>query len=357
MYKFKTSFDINKHISPEQFAILKGKIAALFPRSIEYNLVFVGSVGCGKSTLCTLLHMLLTSSDVNDVLCYPEFLQIESERSHAMLQKYLHKEISAYKFQRYILHCWKVLMKSQPLHIINAKRNRYNIYERCCDDSVICFANIMNSRTPQEMSDIELEHLFHVARSIDDRYNLPTYFCNKGVELYTIQSHDIYHMIFDIINVINSDLREGIHTRFVGIKCDLLELVHRIESRARPGESSYSFTNIRDFYNHYEMLYHHLKTRENRLKRFVDIGRLVEPYTTWHAQKVIYDDSLDENKFEIKDDDIIDHDELEFLSDESSNNDFNFFYIYGIDADGNECKHKIEFTYDSDTSNDNDNNK
>lgn len=283
----------------EQLKILLEKIERIEPTIEEYNLIFVGCVGCGKSTLCNLLYHLFYDT-VYEPFCYPEFLQIEPEIGHGMLKQFLNGEKQAFDFQRYILHCWRTLMTKQPVittrppsnislttdsdddelcppdfTYVNRYDYRINIFERCCDDSVICFANVMNSRPDKQMTDRHLERLFHLAMTLDQEFNIPNYF-NEYVDLYTINSHDLFEMLNELLDLIIRDINNEVTTRFVGIRCDIVTLMKRINARARPGESNYTYANIRDFYNHYELLYQYLSTH-SKIERFLDIGKLVEP--------------------------------------------------------------------------------
>lgn len=265
------------------------KIANCIYRSIgnhvEYNLVFVGPVGVGKSTICNMLYHMLDNSFETapfNVYCYPEFLQINSALSHDMLARRLSSKLSAYEFQAYILRCWEEMMTNQPLegpdsttYKCKSLPHRINIFERCCDDSVICFSNIHNITSPKNISDYELTRLFETCRELDTKYYIPNYFDGK-VEMSLVDSCAIPDLISQILTIMNIDMMNGVRTRFIGLRTDIDTLVNRIHSRNRGGESAYSYLDIKRFYNHYELLYHHIVNVNGMIKRYIDIAELVE---------------------------------------------------------------------------------
>lgn len=247
-------------------------------RAFQYNIVFVGPVGVGKSTICTMLYFLLDRAFGNfdaDVYCYPEFLRIEPEVGHTVLRKHINGEMSSFEFQRYILSCWDTLMTTQPLSRDNNAR-RFNVFERCCDDSVICFSNIWNQRTPDKLNDFQFIQLYEESQKLNKRHNIPTYFRDDYITLAfdVIQTKSLYEMLTDLISIISRHIANGKTTMFIMIDADLDTLSDRILSRARPGENGYSHQNIEDFYMHYQLLHKYI-TEYGRLRSFQDIKCLI----------------------------------------------------------------------------------
>lgn len=278
---------IKQHIPVDKMNMITKLIDRIneMDNNFVYNLLFIGPVGVGKSTLCTLLYFILDRSFeycFADVYCYPEFLQIEPEQGHEMLQKHLNGSLTSREFQSYILHCWNVLMTKQPLSNINDTK-RFNIFERCCDDSVICFANIWNQTHPDMLTDVDLHDLFIQARGIDNRHDVPSYFGNindpnnNGIYLSVLPSSNIPDMIISILRLMITDIDNGITTRFIGLHADVDTLMGRVNIRNRPGErNGYGKNIINKFLRHYEILYEYLPQHNYRIQRYVDIGRLVD---------------------------------------------------------------------------------
>lgn len=250
------------------------------PDRTNYNLVFIGPVGVGKSTLCTLLYHLLDRSfnESNiDVYCYPEFLQIEPAIGHDVLKQHLEGHLTSFQLQKYILTCWDKMMSAQPIPF-EAESKRINIFERCCDDSVICFANVWNQRDPTQLSDSELFTLFQMARELDVKYQIPNYFVKpERVHFTILHTATLDILIHNLLSIMDSDIKNGITTRFIGLYANINTLTERITNRGRPGESSYKPADISAFHAHYSKLYDHLEDH-GRIDRFLDIGSLVKPY-------------------------------------------------------------------------------
>lgn len=286
-YYFKESISridfIKEHIPEYRDIELINKCINQFdrfaPDEFEFNLVFVGPVGVGKTTLCTLLYYLLTSTysgtDI-EVYCYPEFLQVDSKESHEVLKRHLTGEMTSYEFQKYILGCWNKMMTKQPLHNPSGPKRRINIFERCCDDSVICFSNLWNMYHPDSLTDAQLFDLFLISQELNHEFNMPTYFTNNpaGIQFERLTSTAPSSMVTHVINTITQNLSIGNNELFIGLESDANTLVDRIHIRNRPGESAYTPENISDFLEHYQLLYDHIG-RHHRLHRYLDLGTLV----------------------------------------------------------------------------------
>ena len=277
----RTDF-IKTHIQPAELDVVDKCIHLLdtdTPDEFEYNLVFVGPVGVGKTTLCTLLYYLLTSEYSNtniEVFCYPEFLQIDSKESHEVLKRHLSGEMTSYEFQKYILGCWSKLMTKQPLCKPDGPKRRINIFERCCDDSVICFSNLWNLYHPDSLTDGQLFDLYLMSQELNTVHNMPTYFTPnpEGIRFERMSSDAPARMVSHVIDMIRTDIANGNHELFIGLETDASTLINRIHVRGRPGESAYTPENISDFLGHYQLLYTHLGIHK-RLHRYLDLGTLV----------------------------------------------------------------------------------
>lgn len=277
----RTDF-IKTHLNETDEAMVTKSLRALFdilPHTFQYNLILVGPVGVGKSTVCMLLYYLIDKvwqEDYNtDVYCYPEFLQINYDKGHQMLKDHLEGRRSSFEFQRYILECWETLMSTQPLAPSPPTSRRFNIYERCCDDSVICFANLWHQLSPDTLNADELRQLFDISQDLDRRHNIPTYFAEDGVSIKKVPSGHIATILLDIIAIIRADFEDSNNTTtFVALEASVGVLVNRITKRSRPGEHAYDNETISAFHRHYGFLYNKLSL-QGRLFNYDELSELI----------------------------------------------------------------------------------
>lgn len=272
---------IKQHLNEEDYEFIYRKILELIsilPPRFQYNLVLIGPVGVGKSTICTLLYYLLDQAYndfATDVYCYPEFLQVNSKESHEILKEHLEGSKSSYEFQKYILHCWATMMQTQPLASNTDQCRRFNVFERCCDDSVICFANLWHRISPGSLNEAELQLLFKISQIQNKQFNLPTYFTEDSVVVKKVKSGHIATILLEIINIIRDDFENSSNrTMFIMLDTDVDTLMHRINIRSRPGEHAYNVSTISAFHRHYQLLFDKLE-REGRLKDYSDLDELV----------------------------------------------------------------------------------
>ena len=230
----------------------------------RYNLVITGTVGSGKSTICESLAYILNICGVK-TNNFPEFLFVDDELSKSILKKKIDGVISASTFQSYILDNWeKILIKNQ-------KKDGLNLFERCVDDSVICFCNIANKN--DDLTEIQLLSLFERLKHINQKYSMPSYF-DKNIHFTEIQSSDLNFNLMQILDIINSDMKTNTTKRIIGLSVSDYDSKARIQSRARDGEDGYSMTIIKMFNLHYKKLFKHLEKHKN-FNRFVDMGKLL----------------------------------------------------------------------------------
>lgn len=253
-------------------------LVSVLPPTFQYNLVLIGPVGVGKSTICTLLYYLLDKAWETyntDVFCYPEFLQINTKEGNEILKEHLNGTITSYEFQKYILHCWTILMNNQPIAPVMEPCRRFNVFERCCDDSVICFSNLWHKQHPESMSEDELQLLFKLSQVINGQYNLPTYFNPDGVSINKVANVHITTVLLEILSIIKYDFENSsTRTSFVMLDTDVETLKHRIHVRSRPGEHAYSEETITAFHRHYQLLFDKVAT-EGKLNGYEDLSELV----------------------------------------------------------------------------------
>lgn len=255
---------IDKTIIETDLMNLTNPLSSLENDDFKYNLVITGTVGSGKSTLCEYLLYILTCAKI-DVNTYPEFLYIDSNVSNCILRDKFDRKISLLTFQSYILDKWENILK------INHNKKGVHIFERCVDDSVICFSNIANKLN--DITDEELYTLFNRCKNINSRYDAPSYF-NSNINFTELKSNDIIKNLNDILMIIIDDVHNKIETRIIGLSVSDNESKNRINIRNRNGELSYSEDVIHTYNKHYRRLYKYLN-KNKKLTRYVDIGKLI----------------------------------------------------------------------------------
>lgn len=237
----------------------------------QYNLFITGSISSGKSTLCELLSILLDTISIK-TNNYPEFLGIDLENGNKMLQNKLNGSISAYTFQNYILDMWEHILKQQPLS------NNINLFERCVDDSVICFSNYDNLK--HKISDNELYSLYEKSQLINKKYNIPSYFVHGTKFLFTtIEFENISNMLYKLLLIVVADLKHNVTNRVIGITTNNFnDNITRMNGRNRKGEENYKNNDMYMYNVIYNNIYNTL-LNGRFIDRYVDIALLCDD--TW----------------------------------------------------------------------------
>lgn len=231
----------------------------------DYSLVITGTVGAGKSTRCEALNHVFTSAGIPTTI-YPEYITVDNAISQRMLEKKMNKEISSNTLQSFILDNWEKLL------INSSEKRGLSIYERCVDDSFVCFCNIENKNNA--ITENELLSLFERLKKMDKKYNVPSYF-DENIHFTRIDSNDINFNIKQIVEIVISDVNAGVKSRIIGLEISDFNSAERIKKRSRGGETGgYSKKAISVLTSHYEKLYDLLENHGN-LTRMVDIGKLL----------------------------------------------------------------------------------
>lgn len=230
---------------------------------IDYNLVITGTVGSGKSTRCEALYHIFSLCDIK-INTYPEYISIDDDMSKNMLKKKIDGDISSNTFQSYILDSWEKLLSSN-------NEPGLNLYERCIDDSFVCFCNIANK--DNTISELQLLSLFERLLKINNKYKVPSYF-DKNIHFTEIQSNDVNFNIKQIVDIMISDIKSNIKKRIIGLSISDFNSKERIKQRSRDAEDNYTMDVIRLFNSHYNKLFK-LLNKHKHLTRLVDIGKLL----------------------------------------------------------------------------------
>lgn len=268
----ENSFDhIKSKINDDTLEQYKTQTSSINTQLTNYNLVITGTIGSGKSTICESLTYLFETSNIK-VNKYPEFLYVDeisnapsSNFSSIVLKKKIDKTISALTFQSYVLDSWETILN------ININETGLRLYERCIDDSVICFCNVANK--DGSLTDIQLLSLYERLNNINKAFHVPSYF-DPDIHFTEILSSDLNFNLLQILDIIVSDIKNNINKRIIGLSVSGFDSNARIKSRSRDGENGYSIDFIKLYNSHYKRLFKYLN-KHKYLSRFVDIGKLL----------------------------------------------------------------------------------
>lgn len=227
----------------------------------DYKLVITGTVGSGKSTLCESIAAIFRK--VGKTLdAYPEYIA-RDPAANMLLEQKLTGVVSPLTFQSFVLDIWEHTLR-QP------RVGNFALYERCVDDSVLCFAN--NDNRNNTMTDGELLTLFDRLKRIDNKYDIPSYFSDNPFTC--IVSDTIDSNLQTIVGLIENDITNNVHHRIIGLSVSGETSYQRILKRGRKAESNYTTKDAQDYADRYERLYDIIRSSKHGIQRFLDMGRL-----------------------------------------------------------------------------------
>lgn len=223
-------------VSPEIVEKYKRLYQNMKNKNMKYNLVVTGNIGSGKSLRCELLYNIFNNF-TDDIQCFPEYLNY-SKHGKTMLKLRSKDLISPLTFQNYILDEWENMLKHKTYKTIN-------IFERCPDDSVLCFSSNLPSK--------EYGYLMERLQNMNETYKCPTY---KNLNNFTkIVSNDAIENIKTISEIIENDIQNGIKDRVIGLEISTQISYDRIMKRNRNSEKNLEMSVLNDFNKFYENLY------------------------------------------------------------------------------------------------------
>ena len=150
----------------------------------------------------------------------------------------------------------------------------FKIFERCVDDTAICFCNMENKLN--RLSDVQLLSLYERVKVINSKYHVPSY-CdplNDECKFAKVRSGELNDTIVEILKIVADDLKNNVKQRIIGLSVSFDVSKYRIRQRSRSGESAYTDQQINDYITHYEKLYDMLLNGKY-ISRFVDLGMLM----------------------------------------------------------------------------------
>ena len=246
----------NHYCIEEMICKLNVKISELPDLNyLDYKLVITGSIGCGKSSICELLKIVLEKISNYNIVCYPEYIIADNKKALQMLNDRINNKISPFIFQNYILDVWESLFKSNE----QKKNNKsISIFERTPQDSVECFGYI--DRSENKLTQQEFDSLLDRCNDLYFKYSFPLISPNVRkliiINSYATMMNDIINRI---LSIISKDIRQGIRNRIVYIHSDVFTAHNRIQCRARRGEEKYSIDTLSKYHKRYLDLF-----RQNR---------------------------------------------------------------------------------------------
>ena len=227
------------------------------------KVIIAGGVAVGKTSIISALTEYLDKEHVKWIYI-PEYIDVKTDALDK-LNKYLRKEISSYEFQKYVINYY-----DEYLQKIELSGDEILIFERGIDDAITCFSNLDYSNNRLTIN--ELCDIYNLAKSIDVKYNIPSYFLDDNkifIPIKTENSNRDGKIIGSIIcNRNNDNIVIGLYN-FDKICYD------RMLGRNRPGEKeAYTLETISRFNHTYNKLYQILMAR-GKLD-FISLGKLIK---------------------------------------------------------------------------------
>lgn len=207
-----------------------------------------GAVGVGKSTFISNMTNYFDANGIKYAVV-PEYVTGDPH-GIKILNKFFNGELSPYDFQHYIIEYYDAYIGVLD-EIID--EDTIVIFERCIDDSVLCFANILyqNKRITEE----EFFELYKYSIRTNRKYNIPSFFERYPNDytfmlFKTLDNVNYAEAVNNIIQVTGKD------NLLFGLYNDIDVCYNRILKRNREGESSgYNIDKVRAFNECYEHIY------------------------------------------------------------------------------------------------------
>lgn len=224
------------------------------------KVVITGCVAVGKSTVVNTVIRRLNEAKLK-IKHVPEYIDYCPDGLQ-MLEKYIRKDITPYEFQTYILNYYETYFNEIDK---GASDHDLLLFERTVDDGITCFSNLDNMR--KTLTDDEFCKLYSRAKNINIKFNIPSYFVNKGFTFIPIKTSDKIKDAEMIANIILN--RDG--NIIIGLYNEPSRCYERMKERNRECEN-YTLEYLQSLCRHYKKLYKVLMSEEEL--RFSCIGSL-----------------------------------------------------------------------------------
>ena len=209
------------------------------------KVIITGAVGVGKSTIIDSVKTYLNSTNVKWIYI-PEYIDVK-EDALDQLNKYLHKEISVFEFQSYIIRFYEEYLTS----LTDITGEEILIFERGLSDAIACFSNL--DYYHGHLTFEEFYELFQMARNVEDKFDMPSYFTNADRFFLPVKTKDPRSDGEIIGSVI---INRHVHNIVIGLYNSAKTCYERMLVRNRPGEAeSYPYERIKSFTTSYDRLY------------------------------------------------------------------------------------------------------
>ena len=238
----------------------KDNILPLKSQIDDYNLVYIGGIGVGKSTIIKATKEIFDEFEPQII---HEYLEANPELGQTLLSAFINKEISPITFQNAILDIYEKQLK-------NKKKSKITIYERIPDDNLTIFSNLsyfQNELTISSFNDLYLRTI-----ELDKKYYLPSYLV-KNAKFTKIISPGITDLISLVLQIIKDDILNGVKYRIIGLSANLDICKLHIHRRNRKDENKYSDTYLNSIIKTYDNLYNILENDYNI--NLLNIGRFI----------------------------------------------------------------------------------
>lgn len=220
------------------------------------KIIITGPTAVGKSTILQSIHKCLNS------LFVPEYIDGRKD-GLTMLNKYFTKAITSYDFQSYILDYY-----DNKLSALHPTKSDSILFERAPDDAITCYSNMDNR--DGRLSNKEFLSLYNKAKTLDLKYNIPSYLLGNSFVFTPVKSVDTKNTSKMMLSIIKSTKQSNVF----GLYHATNVLWYRMTKRNRPGEKeTYSHETLSDFNKHYRKLYMNMMYK--RGLRFATLGTLV----------------------------------------------------------------------------------
>lgn len=239
-----------------------------------YACCISGAIGSGKTTIVSKLCEYLNAKYPGKTHIIREYIDGRMRRtSGELLSEYLQGRISDTTFQSYIQSYYLHELQNPEIN------NKIVLMERCMSDSVAIFCNNANRKYGtwipghKNLEDLDFTVMYNNCIKVDSISGFPNYFI-KNFEFSRVETRSVEETVDTVKEIIENDLKNGVHNRVIGLYSSGEECYKRMVSRSRNGESAYTREDIETNCHAYEQLYKLIEDPSYSEIRVFDLGIL-----------------------------------------------------------------------------------